>query len=325
LPSNDVNPLVVLIRHPVTEPDLLALQSKFPTVELVDATSEPVYRSRLSEAGVILSSRVPEADIDAAPELRWIHAISAGVDSTINQRMIDRGIVLTNSSGVHVPNIAEHIMALMLGFARAIPFHVRGQVQHRWTHEMGHQRIFELRDQTIVVVGYGDIGESLGGFAHAFGMHVIGVRRSKPARQEGFARVVGLDELREVVPLADHVAICLPLTPATQGLFDRSLLSSMKQGAYIYNIGRGTIIDQDAMIDLLTSGHLGGAGLDVTTPEPLNPDSPLWDLENVVITGHTSGQTPRHWEKAGAMFEANLRRFIAGEPLFNVVDFVARY
>jgi phosphoglycerate dehydrogenase-like enzyme len=325
LPANDINPLVVLIRHPVAEPDLLALQSKFPTVELVDATSEAVYRSRLPEAVAILSSRVPEADIDVASRLRWIHAISAGVDSTINQRMIDRGIVLTNSSGVHVPNIAEHIMAMMLGFARAIPFHLRGQLQHRWTHELGNQRIFELREQTIAIVGYGDIGQSLGEFAHAFGMQVIGVRRSKPARQDGFARVVGLDELREVVPLADHVAICLPLTPATEGLFDRALLSSMKQGAYIYNIGRGTIIDQDVMIELLKSGHLGGAGLDVTTPEPLNPDSPLWDLENVMITGHSSGQTPRHWEKAGAMFEANLHRFVDGEPLFNIVDFVAGY
>jgi phosphoglycerate dehydrogenase-like enzyme len=325
LPSIEANPLVVLVRVPVPDGALAELEAKFPNVELVDAIDQNVYRSRLAEASAILSSRVPATDIEAAPRLKWIHAISAGVDSTINQTMIDRGIVLTNNSGVHVPNIAEHIMAMVLAFARAMPFHMRGQLKHQWTHDLPGRQVFELRDQTMLIVGYGDIGQSLGGFAHAFGMNVIGVRRRKPAADDGVARVIGLDELKANVPLADHVAICLPLTPATRGLFDRETLTSMKRGAYIYNIGRGTIIDQDTMIELLTSGHLGGAGLDVTTPEPLGPESPLWDLENVIITGHTSGQTPRHWEKAGAIFEANLRRFIAGDPLINVIDYAAGY
>jgi phosphoglycerate dehydrogenase-like enzyme len=179
--------------------------------------------------------------------------------------------------------------------------------------------MLELGGQTLCVVGLGDIGQALATRAAALGMRVTGVRRW-PRDMPGVERIVTVEGMEPLLAEADHVALCLPLTARTRELFDAARLGQIKRGAYLYNIGRGELIDQDALIEALRDGRLAGAGLDVTTPEPLPSDSPLWEMQNVLITGHTSGATPHYWERAMPILLENIRRYRADEPLLNLVD-----
>jgi D-2-hydroxyacid dehydrogenase (NADP+) len=315
----------LLLRFPLEERLLERLRSRFPDVEVVAATSDDLFDRRLAEADAIVGWRVTAEEIAAAPRLKWVQTIGAGVEDVIVPELAARGIVLTNNSGVHAPNIAEHVLGLILAFARRLPHQIRGQVLHEWRDESGRRGLFELGGQMLLVVGLGDIGQALAKRANALGMRVIGVRRRELETPEGVERVVGLADLASVLAVADHVAICLPLTARTRGLFDAAVLDAMKPGAYLYNIGRGPIVDTEALIEGLRSGHVGGAGLDVTNPEPLPHDSPLWDMENVIVTSHTAGATPRYWDRAIVILESNIARFRAGDRLLNEVDLDAGY
>ncbi|HEY7030159.1 MAG TPA: D-2-hydroxyacid dehydrogenase [Thermomicrobiales bacterium] len=315
----------LLIRFPLEDRHAQRLRDRFPDLNVVVAPSAAEFQALLPQAEAVVAWRLEPAEIAAAPKLRWLQTVGAGVEDVIVPAMAERGVILTNNSGVHAPNISEHLLAMMLAFARRLPFQVRGQVAHEWRDETGRQGVFELDGQTLLVVGLGDIGQALAKRAHALGMEVIGVRRRGGELPEGVARVVGLPELGQVLPQAHHVAVCLPLTPLTRGLFVKDAFDRMRTGAYIYNIGRGPIIDTAALVAALSSGHLGGAGLDVTDPEPLPPNSPLWDMDNVIITSHTSGATPRYWDRAIAILESNIERFRAGGELLNVVDLAMGY
>jgi phosphoglycerate dehydrogenase-like enzyme len=304
---------------------LARIQKRFPTVNIVRASGD-AFRPALADAEAALSWGLTAADLAAAPRLWWLQTIGAGVDRVLIPELVERGVVVTNASGAHAPNIAEHVMAMMLALTRQLPYLMRGQTNHEWRDLAGGHEVAELEGQTLLLVGLGDIGAALAVRSAAFGMNVIGVRRRPDLPiPPGVQRVVGSDLLAEVLPLADQVVITLPLTPRTAGLFDAAMLSKIKPGAYIYNIGRGSIIDSDALIEALKSGHLAGAGLDVTDPEPLPADSPLWEMERVIITAHTSGRSPRRWERTLAIFEANIAAALAEQPMINVVDHVAGY
>jgi phosphoglycerate dehydrogenase-like enzyme len=210
---------------------------------------------------------------------------------------------------------------MMLAFARRLPFQIRGQIAHEWRDEAGRSGVFELGGQTLLLVGIGRIGSTIADRAKCFNMNVIGIRRHPEGqRSTSIDEQYGIDQLTEQLPRADHVVVATPLTPRTRGMFDGATIGAMKRGAYLYNIGRGPVIEAVALIDHLQTGQLAGAGLDVTDPEPLPPDSPLWDMENVIITSHTSGGTPKYWDRAFAILHENVRRFIADEPLLNVVN-----
>ena len=315
----------VLIRFPLEDRHVQRLRDRFPDLSIAVVPKDDDFRALLPTADAIVGWGVSQEEMAAAPNLRWIQTVGAGVENIIVPEMAARGIILTNNSGVHAPNISEHLMALILAFARRLPVLIRGQLLHEWRDTRGRQGSFELGGQTLLIVGLGDIGQALAQRALAFGMNVVGVRRRPGLTVDGVAQIVTFDELPRVLPDAHHVAICLPLTPHTRGLFDRDRLDLMRPGSYIYNIGRGPIIDQTALIDALQNGHLGGAGLDVTDPEPLPADSPLWDMENVIITSHTSGATPRYWDRAIVILESNIERFRSGGEMLNVVDLVMGY
>lgn len=257
-----------------------------------------------------------------APRLRWIQTLTAGADGVSFPDLERRGIVMTNGSGIHAPNVAEHILGLMLAFARRFPTLLQNQKRHEWTERVPQ---FELNTQTLCVVGLGDIGLALAERASAIGMRVTGVRRREAALPPFIEEAASLETMDRLLVEADHIAICLPLTARTGGIFDAARLSSLKHGVYLYNIGRGEIVDQNAMIDLLRSGQLAGAGLDVTDPEPLPPDNPLWDLENVIITSHTSGRSERRLDRFADLLIDNIARYCSGEPLRNIVDPVEGY
>lgn len=315
----------LLIGFPLEDRYAQRLRERFPDLNVVVARSDEEFRRFLRSAEAVVAWRLTSEEIAAAPRLRWLQAVGAGVEDVIVPDLAERGIILTNNSGVHAPNIAEHILAMMLAFARRLPFLIRGQVAHEWRDEAGRRGVFELEDQTLLVVGLGDIGQALARRAHALGMTVIGVRRSGGEPPEGVAEVVGLADLGRVLPFAHHVAVCLPLTSQTRGLFVKAIFAAMRPGSFFYNIGRGAIVDTAALVDALSARHLGGAGLDVTDPEPLPVDSPLWDMDNVIITSHTSGATPRYWDRAIAILESNVERFRVGGDLHNVVDLSRGY
>jgi phosphoglycerate dehydrogenase-like enzyme len=259
--------------------------------------------------------------LDATPKLRWYHTVSAGVENMPLPELAQRGIVLTNNSGSYDIQIAEHLMAFVFAASRQLHRYRDNQRAIEW-REQQHQ---ELRDATVVVFGMGSIGGEIARLASAVGMRVIGVRRKGGPSEPGVDRVVAADRLIEVVGEADYLAIAAPLTPATHGAISREVIARMKPTAWIMNIARGAIVDETAMIDALRAKRIGGAALDVFTTEPLPRESPLWTLENVIITPHHSGSSPRAGERTLALFAENLRRYKAGEPLINRVDFEAGY
>lgn len=300
------------------------ITNQFPELDVTVCTDQDQIPDALANAEAVIGwGRYESAILAGSPRLRWIHTFGVGVDRLLTPELIDSDIVLTNNSGVRGPNISEHVLAMMLGFARGLPEIMRYQIRHEWRH--ADRGVFEIGGQTLGVAGMGDIGCSLARRANALDMRVIGLRRNMADTPPGVERVYLLEDLHEMLAEADHVAICLPLTPATHKLFGAPEFAAMKPSAYIYNIGRGRIIDQDALIQALQSGAIAGAGLDVTVPEPLPADSPLWDMTNVQITCHTSGATRHNWERGFEILTDNLGRFTRGEPLRNVVDKVEGY
>ena len=309
--------------HPLTADQLQRFKDALPEVEFgVYADGKlPAELGRAQAAAI--SWRGPDIDevLGAAPQLKWLHQQGAGIDRIATPRLVASDVVLTNGSGNHAPNIAEHVMGLMLSFARGLPALFAAQRQCHWSSLSEHD-VFELSGQTLAVVGFGSIGEAIAQRAAAFGMRVLGVRRSAAGAElpPGVAELFTSDRIDLAIEQADHVVIALPLTAETRGLFSEARFAAMKRGAYLYNIGRGAIVDHDALLVALRSRQLAGAGLDVTDPEPLPADSPLWVEPGVLITAHSSGLTPRSAERHTALLLENMLRYQRGEPLRNVVD-----
>lgn len=259
--------------------------------------------------------------IGAAPRLRWYHSVGAGVEDLIDvPEFRERGITLTNNSGAYDIQIAEHAIAFILAGAKRLHRYRDQQARREWKDH----RQDEVRGATLVVYGLGSIGAEIGRLGAALGMRVIGVRRRTDA-VVGIDRIVPPERLGDVAAEADYLAVAAPLTRATRGAVSREVIAGMKTSAWIVNIARGAIVDEDALAEALRDGRLGGAGLDAFSVEPLPADHPFWSLENVIISPHSSNSSPRVRERTVALFVENLRRFKVGEPLLNRVDFEAGY
>lgn len=302
--------------------DISLLVDRFPDIEFINVSGDELgdYAPQ-ADALLIGWVRVPLTR-ETMPRLQWIQTAGAGVEGLIGQGLVGEGIVLTNGSGVMAPNMAEHVIGLMVGFARQFPALMRAQERQEWKPGLGLDSFFELGGQQVVFVGMGDIAQETAKRIAGFGMKAIGVRRSAGGGEPPFGidRVVSIAELDEVLPLADHVISTVPSTTETRHLFNADRFAHFKPGSYFYNLGRGTSVVQDDLIAVLKSGHLAGAGLDVTDPEPLPAEHPLWRAPNVVITGHTSGMTPRFRGRVVELFADNLDRWRSGQELRNYVD-----
>ena len=263
----------------------------------------------------------------AANQLVWAQAHSAGVDRylSLDGLVGEERIVLTNFRGVHGPAIADHVFAMLLVLTRDLRFHLANQASGTWGREGSGQRPIALKGRTLLVVGLGGIGSEVAARAHGFGMRVIATRRSEAPKPANIEYVGRADELPALLPQADVVVVCVPLTTETQGLFGQAAFAAMKPGAYLVNIARGRVVDTGALLEALGSGRLGGACLDVTDPEPLPADHPLWKVPNVLITPHVSNDAELTDARAAQLRLENMRRFGAGEPLLNVVDKRAGY
>jgi D-2-hydroxyacid dehydrogenase (NADP+) len=309
----------MVVSLPAPDEHVETLRQQFPEIEIVRVDPDDLTDA-IGDADAVLAWRVTEQAIQNAPNLKWIHRGAAGVEDLITPTLRATEIILTNSSGVHASNIAEHVFACMLAFARRLPKLLTMQQERAWNGDriVG---VFELTGQTVTLVGLGDIGQAVATRAQAFGMHTVGVRRNLSLpRPESVETLISMDRFLEAVASADHVVNSVPLTDSTRSMFDAAAFEAMRPGAYFYNVGRGKTVDTEALISALDRGGIAGAALDVTDPEPLPTDSTLWDMPNVIITGHTSGKTPHMWSRVFQLVEQNLRRYSAGEPMLNVVD-----
>jgi phosphoglycerate dehydrogenase-like enzyme len=328
----------VVIALSVPEAILSRFRAEFPEIRFIvpseatgdDGDSDTVRATPsaddLRDADALIGWELPADLLAAAPHLRWMHAAGAGVERYELAQIAARGVMLTNSSGVSAPNMAEHVLGMMIALTRRFPRLVVAQTRKEWRDEATHREVGELQGQTLLIAGIGEIGCAVAQRAGAFGMRINGLRRRADASPPaGFDRVFGIADLHVALADADHVVVTLPDTARSRGLFDAAAFAAMKPGAAIYNVGRGPVIDTAALTAALASGHLAGAGLDVTDPEPLPVDSPLWDMENVLITAHTSGATPRYWERQGDLITDNIRRIQRGDAPRNLVDLEAGY
>ena len=253
--------------------------------------------------------------VPRAPRLRWIQSISAGVEDLVSPAMAAHGVVLTNAAGVYDPGLAESVLGFLLAFSTRIVEDARLE-PGAWPHE--GTRL--LRGTTALVVGAGSIGSEAGRVLGAAGVRVRGVARTPRPADGIFESIAGVEELHAELSRADHVVNVLPITDATRGVFDADAFAAMRPHAIFVNIGRGATVDEPAMIDALERGVIAGAALDVFEVEPLPVESPLWRMPNVLVSPHRAGDHERWAEDVVALFVDNLKRFVAGEPLRNVVD-----
>ena len=243
--------------------------------------------------------------------------------------LIQSDVVLTNGREVHAPVVAEHVIALIFAQARRIPESVRFQLKHVWAQSIfwdEDQCPGEIANAAIGLVGLGSIGRNVAQRASAMGAKVIAVREhAERPKPEHVDEVFPSSKLEEMLAKSDYVVLSPPLTPETKGMIGRQQLAAMKSDGYLINVGRGPLVDEAALIDALREHKIAGAALDVFDQEPLPPESPLWDLDNLLITPHTGGMTEKMWERHYAVFANNLRRFLAGQPLLALVDKNAGY
>jgi len=274
-----------------------------------------------------LDRAIPDADVlvvsglwrnelvDAGKKLKFIQSIGAGTDQFPRDTLAARGIRLASAAGVNAHAVSEHAMALILALARRLPEARDNQQKRFWRGMIGDltQREDELGGKTLLIVGTGRIGGRLAQLGKAFGMRVIGVRRDPSQGTNGADEMHATADLSRLLPQADFVALCCPLTPETQGLISAPALAAMQRSAYLINVARGRVVDEAALADALSRNQIAGAGIDVIYEEPLADDSPLWRLPNALITPHTAGETRKYEDNVLDILMDNLDRLWRGE------------
>lgn len=258
--------------------------------------------------------------VSVGTKLRWVQATSAGAGEQVGSAGLSaddlRRVTVTSAAGVHAGPLAEFAMLGLLAFAKGLPRLLADQRARRW----GHYPVEELSGRTLLIVGLGHIGAEVGRLAEAFGMRVIGLNRTGAGDWPHVDELARIDALDDWLPRADAIVISLPLTDATRGLIGAGAIARIKPDATLVNVGRGAVVDEDALVEALRDGRLAGAALDVVATEPLGEDSPLWELPNVLLSPHTAGLSVRENERIVALFAENLRRYLRGEELRNRVD-----
>jgi phosphoglycerate dehydrogenase-like enzyme len=299
------------------------LRGDFPEHQFVQLESNDRVPLEVEETDVFVGYYLRPPDFLRGTRLKWIHAPTAAVHQLMYPELVASGVRVTNSTGIHGPVVAEHAMALIMALAKRIPQSMRYQAKKKWAQdlvwsELPHPR--EIAGGTVAVVGMGGIGSEFTRMAKSLGMRVLAVRENPEKGTGGADEVYGTAQIDDVLPKADYVVLCAPLTPATRGIMNAARLAKMKRDAYLVNVSRGPLIVEDDLIRALKQKQIGGAALDVFVEEPLPRRSGFWRMENVLITPHTASFTERLWERHYQHIKENMKRFVAGQPLLNEVD-----
>lgn len=325
----------VLVTMPFNDDQLARIRAAAPRLSVTRA--EP---ARADYRGIeALYTESPPRDLGLAPDLRWVQLHMAGINSLHEHPLYrDSAIPLTTTSGVHAATIAEYALTMLLALAHRVPRMLEWQGKRAWPPDARRWPLFvptELRGATLGVIGYGSIGRELARLAvAALGMSVLACKRDPARRADGGYALPGTgdpdgrlpagwygpDELPRMLPRSDVVVLCAPLTEETRHLVDRAAIALMKPSAYFVNVGRGASVDETALADALAARRIAGAAIDVFAEEPARPGHPFYDLDNVILSPHVSGFMPSYDDRCAELFAENLRRYLEGVPLLNLVD-----
>jgi D-2-hydroxyacid dehydrogenase (NADP+) len=318
--------LKILVDFDLPEVHIREIRSVSPEVQIRKESKESALIDAVGEAEILFTGEANLEIIKAAPKLRWIHSWGAGVEELLSIPEVARGsVILTNSSGIHSIPISEHVIALMLIFTRKLKEFILFQNNGVWHVPDETYNFDELKGKTVGIVGLGSIGSEIAKKAKCFGMTVLATRRTITAKPTFVDELLPSYDLKRLLKESDFVVISAPLTSKTKGMIGAQEFANMKRTAYIINIGRGGIIQQNELISALKQKKIAGAGLDVFETEPLQPNSDLWHMKNVIVTPHVAGETAHYYERTTKIFCENLRRYINKTPLINVVDKKAGY
>jgi len=305
------------------------LRRDFPQFDVVRLSDRDAMGSEIADAEIAMTVSLHPEEFRSATRLRWIHSSAAAIHQLLFPELVNSDVLLTNGRDVHGPAVAEQTMGMIFALAKRILDAVRFQQRRFW----GQQIIWEeysgpqeLSGLTLGIVGLGAIGRNLARHAACFGMKVVAAREhAELPKPEFVAQVFPTARLSEMLAISDYVVVAAPVTPSTHAMIGREQLAAMKPTAYLLNVSRGALVDEAALIQALQERKIAGAGLDVFQKEPLPADSPLWQLENVLITPHTAGMNAKMWKLQYDLFSENLRRYLNGQPLLALVDKKAGY
>jgi phosphoglycerate dehydrogenase-like enzyme len=304
------------------------IRRRWPEMLVVHLPDYERLPQELPDTDIFVGASLRPEQFQHARKLKWIHSTAVGVSQLMYPELRGSGVILTNPSGILSQPIAEHTMGLMIALARHFPDSVRYQDRARWSQiEVSSQPgpLTELNGQLLLIVGYGSIGREIARRAGAFDMRVWGVTRSGKGDATHTEKILPVAQLEDALPHADFIVLSAPDTQETQKLIGPAQIAKMKPGARLINVGRGSLLDEAALMRALETGALGGAALDVAATEPLPAESPLWKTPNLLITPHTSGVSDRLWQKETKVLMDLLGRWFDGRDLFNVVDFNRGY
>jgi phosphoglycerate dehydrogenase-like enzyme len=305
-----------------------AIRKRWPEICVVHLPNYDRLPEELPDTDIFVGYSLRAKQLKDAKKLRWIHSTAAGVAQLMYPELRDSGILVTNPSGIFSVPMAEHTIGLLLALARNFPDSVRWQDRARWSQQElwdKPQHLTELNGKVLLIVGYGSIGKEVAKRAKALDMRVWGVTRSGKGDRTHAEKIFAAAQLQEALPDADYVLIAAPETVETKHLIGAAQIARMKHGARLINVGRGSLLEEAALISALENGALGGAALDVVQTEPLPAESPLWKAPNLMLTPHTSAVSDRLWERETALLMELLERWFDGHELFNQVNFARGY
>jgi len=302
--------------------DLEQLKDLYPEVEIIIRENSNYSIEDIKKAEIIVG-RPKVEDLKHAKNLKWLQTPSAGcLAYTYPEIYANEEVILSNASGTYGKQISDHVLGLIISFNHNFPLYNKQKKEHLWKGIFPEKDIFE---STILIVGFGDIGKHVALKTKALGMKTIVIKRTKIEKPIYVDKLGTTKDLKNYIPEADYICLTLPLTPETINIFDKECFSLMKKDSYFINIARGELVDEKALIKALKNEQIAGAGLDVTMKEPLENESLLWDLENVILTPHTSGCSLNDSKFVFNIFKENLKNYKKGLSLKNQVDFNRKY
>src|SRR3989344_5026511 len=305
--------------HGLGDEHLEKIKAVDPSLEVLAFSSTQLdeINRRIEDVDILAGTLWAIPEIHDVKKLKLIHSFSAGVEHVLTPEVKNSDVIVGNCSGIHATPIAEHVLGFLLIFTRRFYDTFQSQQKKRWEK---NPKITELRGKTVLIVGLGNIGKEVARVVNGVGARVLAVDRGGEEKPEFVETLYAQDQLKEALPQADFVVLCLPLTGETRHLFDMEKFRIMKNDAVLVNIARGGLVKEQDLIQALSQKVIGGAALDVTEEEPLSQASPLWEMENVVITPHHSGSSEKYMDRAVDVFCENLKAYLKGETLPNQVD-----
>ncbi len=315
--------MTVLVSFNLPLVHLRRIEAVSPNVKLIQSTDKKELLALVKDADILFAGIFSLDMFQAAKKLRWIQTLWAGVERFLYPEVVNIKVIITNAGGIHPTPVSEHALGMMLCFTRKLHVFIRNQMERKWKNndEELLQQFEELPGKTVGIIGLGRIGSALAEKAKCLGMRVIATRRNTSApKPEYVDKMLPAEDLEELMAESDFVVIALPLTKETDGMIGEAQFKAMKRTGYLINVSRGKTVQEDKLVHALKNHWIAGAGLDTFQNEPLHNDSPLWSLENVIITPHVAGLTPHYMERLTDILTGNLKRFMNGETLINVID-----